>query len=93
MKQVKQMKTGALIIVLFVSFVATSAYAQPEAIKTHIDDLSFALDSTHGYPTTPTGSIIKEVVFTASENGITLPEGADPIHQERAYTSPIWYTP
>jgi hypothetical protein len=25
--------------------------------------------------------------------GVDIPEGAETIHQERAYTSPIWYTP
>jgi hypothetical protein len=25
--------------------------------------------------------------------GVALPEGVEPSYQERAYTSPIWYTP
>jgi hypothetical protein len=25
--------------------------------------------------------------------GVALPEGVEPTHQERAYTSPIWYAP
>jgi hypothetical protein len=33
------------------------------------------------------------VVYDAFRFGIEIPEGADTIHQERAYTSPIWYTP
>ena len=33
------------------------------------------------------------VVYDAFRYGIDLPEGAEAIHQERAYTSPIWYTP
>jgi hypothetical protein len=33
------------------------------------------------------------VVYDAFGFGVEIPEGADTIHQERAYTSPIWYTP
>ena len=33
------------------------------------------------------------VVYDKVRLGATLPEGAQLIHQERAYTSPIWYTP
>jgi hypothetical protein len=33
------------------------------------------------------------VVYDAFRFGVEIPEGADTIHQERAYTSPIWYTP
>ncbi len=33
------------------------------------------------------------VVYDAFRYGVEIPEGADTIHQERAYTSPIWYTP
>jgi len=33
------------------------------------------------------------VVYDAFRFGIDLPEGAETTHQERAYTSPIWYTP
>jgi len=33
------------------------------------------------------------VVYDAFRFGIDIPEGARTIHQERAYTSPIWYTP
>jgi len=33
------------------------------------------------------------VVYDAFRFGIEIPEGADTILQERAYTSPIWYTP
>ena len=33
------------------------------------------------------------VVYDAPRFGIDLPEGAEIIGQERAYTSPIWYTP
>ena len=33
------------------------------------------------------------VVYDAFRYGIELPEGAETIHQERAYTAPIWYTP
>jgi hypothetical protein len=32
-------------------------------------------------------------VYDAVRLGVTLPEGTETIHQERAYTSPIWYTP
>jgi hypothetical protein len=35
----------------------------------------------------------KWIAYDAKVYGVKLPEGADPIHQERAYTSPIWYTP
>ena len=35
----------------------------------------------------------KWITYDAKVFGVKLPEGADPIHQERAYTSPIWYTP
>ena len=45
------MKTRILIIVLLVAFIATSAYAQPETIKTRIGDLSFTHDFANGYPT------------------------------------------
>jgi len=31
--------------------------------------------------------------YDAAFFGVDLPEGIEPIHQERAYTSPIWYTP
>lgn len=33
------------------------------------------------------------IVYDAFRYGIDIPEGATTIHQERAYTSPIWYTP
>jgi len=33
------------------------------------------------------------VVYDAFRYGVDIPEGAETIHQERAYTSPIWYTP
>jgi hypothetical protein len=33
------------------------------------------------------------IVYDAFRYGRELPEGARAIHQERAYTSPIWYTP
>lgn len=33
------------------------------------------------------------VVYDALRFGVKIPEGAATIHQERAYTSPIWYTP
>jgi hypothetical protein len=31
--------------------------------------------------------------YDAAFFGVARPEGVDPTHQERAYTSPIWYTP
>jgi len=33
------------------------------------------------------------IVYDAFRFGIEIPEGAETTHQERAYTSPIWYTP
>ncbi len=33
------------------------------------------------------------VVYDAFRYGIDIPEDAETIHQERAYTAPIWYTP
>jgi hypothetical protein len=33
------------------------------------------------------------VVYDKVRLGATIPESAEQIHQERAYTSPIWYTP
>ena len=33
------------------------------------------------------------IVYDASCYGTTIPEGAKTVHPERAYTSPIWYTP
>jgi hypothetical protein len=33
------------------------------------------------------------IVYDAFRFGVEIPEGAATIHQERAYTSPIWYTP
>ena len=33
------------------------------------------------------------VVYDKVRYGIELPEEAQLIHQERAYSSPIWYTP
>jgi hypothetical protein len=33
------------------------------------------------------------IVYDAFRYGTKIPEGAEAIHQERAYTSPIWYTP
>ncbi|MBE9638192.1 DUF3604 domain-containing protein [Salipiger mangrovisoli] len=33
------------------------------------------------------------VVYDAQRFGVEIPEGAETIGQERAYTSPIWYTP
>jgi len=33
------------------------------------------------------------VVYDAFRFGIEIPDEAETIHQERAYTSPIWYTP
>jgi len=33
------------------------------------------------------------IVYDAFRFDVEIPEGAETIHQERAYTSPIWYTP
>jgi len=33
------------------------------------------------------------IVYDAFRFGVEMPEGAKTIHQERAYTAPIWYTP
>jgi hypothetical protein len=33
------------------------------------------------------------IVYDAFRYGVDIPEGAETIHQERAYTSPIWYAP
>jgi len=33
------------------------------------------------------------IVYDAFRFGVPIPEGAKTTHQERAYTSPIWYTP
>ncbi len=33
------------------------------------------------------------VAYDALRFGVPIPEGAETIHQERAYASPIWYTP
>jgi hypothetical protein len=33
------------------------------------------------------------IVYDAFRFGVDIPEGATTVHQERAYTSPIWYTP
>jgi hypothetical protein len=33
------------------------------------------------------------VVYDAFRYGVEIPKGAQTSHQERAYTSPIWYTP
>jgi hypothetical protein len=33
------------------------------------------------------------IVYDAFRFGVDIPEGAQTVHQERAYTSPIWYTP
>jgi len=33
------------------------------------------------------------IVYDAFRYGIEIPEGATTVGQERAYTSPIWYTP
>lgn len=33
------------------------------------------------------------IVYDAFRYGVEIPKGAKTIHQERAYTSPIWYTP
>ena len=33
------------------------------------------------------------IVYDAFRFGVAIPEGAETIHQERAYTSPIWYNP
>jgi hypothetical protein len=33
------------------------------------------------------------IVYDAFRYGVEIPEGAATIHQERAYTSPIWYAP
>jgi hypothetical protein len=33
------------------------------------------------------------IVYDAFRYGVEIPEGAETTHQERAYTSPIWYTP
>jgi hypothetical protein len=33
------------------------------------------------------------IVYDAVRFGVEIPNGARTIHQERAYTSPIWYTP
>jgi hypothetical protein len=54
------MKIRILIVVLLVAFVATSAYAQPETIKTRIGDLSFTHDFVNGYPTDATQKLLFE---------------------------------
>jgi hypothetical protein len=33
------------------------------------------------------------IVYDAARFGRAIPEGAETTHQERAYTSPIWYMP
>jgi hypothetical protein len=33
------------------------------------------------------------VVYDAFRFGVEIPSGAETVGQERAYTSPIWYTP
>jgi hypothetical protein len=33
------------------------------------------------------------VVYDALRFNVEIPKGAETIHQERAYTAPIWYTP
>ena len=33
------------------------------------------------------------IVYDAFRYGVEIPKDARKIHQERAYTSPIWYTP
>jgi hypothetical protein len=33
------------------------------------------------------------IVYDAFRFGVEIPEGAETIHQERAYTAPIWYSP
>jgi hypothetical protein len=33
------------------------------------------------------------IVYDAFRYGVEIPEGAETVHQERAYTSPIWYSP
>mgnify|MGYP000282816470 CR=1 FL=1 len=33
------------------------------------------------------------IVYDAFRYGVDIPQGAKTTHQERAYTSPIWYTP
>jgi hypothetical protein len=33
------------------------------------------------------------VVYDAFRFGVAIPEEAETVGQERAYTSPIWYTP
>jgi hypothetical protein len=33
------------------------------------------------------------IVYDAYRYGVEIPKGAKTVHQERAYTSPIWYTP
>ena len=33
------------------------------------------------------------IVYDAFRFGVDIPEGATAVHQERAYTSPIWYSP
>jgi len=33
------------------------------------------------------------IVYDAFRYGVEIPEGATTVHQERAYTSPIWYSP
>ena len=38
-------------------------------------------------------SRLERIVYDKLGLGAELPEGVELIHQERAYTSPIWYTP
>jgi hypothetical protein len=33
------------------------------------------------------------IAYDAARYGTEIPDGAETVHQERAYTSPIWYTP
>jgi len=33
------------------------------------------------------------IVYDAFRFGVDIPDGAETVHQERAYTAPIWFDP
>lgn len=59
-----------------------------EVLKTVLKQRAFYYVRVLEIPTTPRWSTYDVAFF-----GIELPKDVYPTHQERVYTSPIWYTP